>query len=458
MYYKISRRTMKCITKKIIVPALTLMMLFGISALPHQSFAQSSQMYPAPSKSSVTVGDTVSVPIIINPNGESIDTVRAVVSYSADIVQITNFSQGSTFPGTSPRSSYDNQTGLLDWGGFTTASGGVNYAGTFGTITFKAIKAGTATITVTASSHLISSGQESLATRGSANIVVKGTTTPTPPAPTPTTPPTETPTPTTPPTVGAPKAPYVYSATHPDQDKWYTSNKVAVNWSLEKGVTGVSMLMDKLPWTDPGPMSDGLFSSHTYLNVADGISFFHVKTRNEKGWSLVSHYRIKIDTTVPAVTEFNQIPSTVSTQARLNIVASDTLSGMKEYTVSIDGGEKTKWVDDGSHIYTTPDLEPGTHTIVLTVVDAAGNSTDITKTITIEAPKIIPTTTATVTFASSVDNSFLIWLGMTMGGIALTLVLLVLLSLYGAVVARQKREVPKKKTFSLLRKRAKPRK
>lgn len=326
----------------------------------------------------------MTVGIVVDPKGSSVDTVRAVVEYPANMVSITSFAQSGYMDNKSPSSSYNNTNGTLSWGGFTTEAP-VTAAGTFGTITFKALSAGTATIAVGAGSHIIFGGAEQLAARGSVTIVIadgaKPSVPPTPaPAPSPSTPPL--------PVTGAPRTPSISSSSHPDRDAWYSNNDPVFSWSLEGGVTGVNITLDRSAWTDPGTKSDGLFSSHTYTDIADGVWFFHIKTFNEKGWSPVTHYRIQIDATPPIAPEVLQESSIVQSQARFSVNATDSLSGIQEYIISIDDQKPFTWTAGGSRIYTTPDLEAGKHTITFTAKDAAGNTVSRTISFTIGGPSI----------------------------------------------------------------------
>ncbi|MFT5352357.1 MAG: hypothetical protein ACI9GH_000204, partial [Candidatus Paceibacteria bacterium] len=53
--------------------------------------------------------------------------------------------------------------------------------------------------------------------------------------------------------------------------------------------------------------------------------------------------------------------------------ASDETSGIAHYEVMIDGKDTDIWQDDGSGIFETPALSPGTHILFAKAVDKAGN-------------------------------------------------------------------------------------
>ncbi len=129
----------------------------------------------SPDTNSVATGESFNLDVLIAPNGEDLDTVRVVVSYPASMLEVTSYSLGSLFPSTSPGNSINNTTGTLSQGAFKTG-GGVSSSGTVGTITFRALSAGTASVTFGSTSRAISAGDEKLSITGSgsASVTVTG--------------------------------------------------------------------------------------------------------------------------------------------------------------------------------------------------------------------------------------------------------------------------------------------
>jgi hypothetical protein len=106
----------------------------------------------------------------------------------------------------------------------------------------------------------------------------------------------------------APEAPVVNSPTHPDQATWYNNNDPSFNWSASdvSGITGYSYELDRNPGTIPDDTSEGIANSTNYTDVADGISYFHVKARNGSGlWGETAHYRINVDALGPGAPVVN---------------------------------------------------------------------------------------------------------------------------------------------------------
>ncbi len=145
---------------------------FGISTV-HASGAATFSL--SPTNTSVDTGDSFSLSVLIDPSGESLDTARVEIEFDAALLEVTAFDLGSLFPYVSPSSEIDNTAGELSQGAFKFGTA-VTSSGTFGTVTFRALSSGAATISVTSDSRLISDGVEKINTSslGSATISIDG--------------------------------------------------------------------------------------------------------------------------------------------------------------------------------------------------------------------------------------------------------------------------------------------
>lgn len=277
-------------------------------------------------------------------------------------------------------------------------------------ITFKVKTSGTAALSFTSGSVLANdgSGTNILGGLGSASFTLGAAGEETPkPAPAPT---------------GVPGAPVVSSTTHPDSEKWYPANDADFEWSLPRDVTDVNFFGDKNPSTNPGEKSDGLVRSHAFEDVEDGTWYFHIRFKNSIGWGAVSHFKFQIDTVKPDHFDIEIVPSSDPTEPRvkLRFDATDATSGIDHYEVSIDGGTPLNWVDDGTHIYTTPALEGGDHVIAAKAVDKAGNYLEDSVTVSInplraptftEYPRELRAGETLAVIGASIPNSkVMVWL------------------------------------------------
>ncbi|MCP4592137.1 MAG: hypothetical protein GY842_15490, partial [bacterium] len=100
-----------------------------------------------------------------------------------------------------------------------------------------------------------------------------------------------------------PGAPEISSSTHPDEDTWYNNDAPAFEWSTPpsgSGISGYSYVLDQLSDTEPDLSADTPGNSRSYINVTDGVWYFHVRALDNAGnWGPPDHFQVNIDTTNP---------------------------------------------------------------------------------------------------------------------------------------------------------------
>ncbi|MFH1253481.1 MAG: cohesin domain-containing protein [Candidatus Uhrbacteria bacterium] len=155
---------------------LGLMTLGGLSVSSVAHASGDALLWFSPQTYTVQTGSTVDVVLKVNPNGESIDTVRANLSFPPAFLEVVSFTLGSQFPYATPGNAWSNSAGTLSEGAYVYGSP-VLTEGTFGTITFRALSSGTATVSIDDDSRLIYEGDEkiNLSSLGSATVTVGGT-------------------------------------------------------------------------------------------------------------------------------------------------------------------------------------------------------------------------------------------------------------------------------------------
>jgi hypothetical protein len=99
-----------------------------------------------------------------------------------------------------------------------------------------------------------------------------------------------------------PTAPTISSATHPDEDAWYTSDDVTFSWSTPtdaSGIAGYYYSLDHSQYALPTTYYiQG--NSRAYSDLDDGTWYFHVRAQDRVGnRGDADHYRVKIDDTPP---------------------------------------------------------------------------------------------------------------------------------------------------------------
>lgn len=340
---------------------------------PSVTFAASYSI--SPSSGSYEVGKNFSIKLMINAGGDAVNAADAVISFSKDILQVVSATtEGSplTFPVPATAGSVtkadgpavSNSEGLVAFGG-----GGItSLSGTKGvlTITFKALKEGTARVEISKGSIMAGAGQSVLSgSTGASYTITVGSSNPDPVDTT--TPPKEERKVTIPP----PEAPIIKSASHPDENSWYSDSKPKFNWDIPYGVLNVRLGFDQ----DPNGTSTELYKAIEAWEspeVADGVWYFHAKYENRGGWGSSTTYKIQIDTTPPE--EFTISANGGDLSAELRFEAHDSLSGISLYGVAVDGGSprdvQPSELSDG---YRLANIDPGEHIVVVTAYDKAFN-------------------------------------------------------------------------------------
>lgn len=149
--------------------------LFGFLVTNNANANGNATLLLSPNTQTVKTGAEFTLTVQVNPNGESLDTVRVNISFPAALLEVKGFKLGTLFPNALPGNSIDNSSGTVVQGAFSFDP--VTKSGAFGTLTFRALSAGKATVAVTASSRAISDGEEKIDTNnlGQATITISGT-------------------------------------------------------------------------------------------------------------------------------------------------------------------------------------------------------------------------------------------------------------------------------------------
>ncbi len=172
----------------------------------------------------------------------------------------------------------------------------------------------------------------------------------------------------------APVKPSVLIPLYPNSEKWYNvSSNFVASWDLPRDVVGVGVILNKIPTTVPGE-SAGLFNNKNFSALDNGISYLHVRFRNNIGWGPTNHYRIAIDTLPPPLFKVEVLSDDPSDPNPLiKFESKDQISKIDYYTIKIDGLQEIKTANSN---YNLPNLPPGKHSIKVFSQDQAGNITE----------------------------------------------------------------------------------
>lgn len=361
-------------------------LIFAFCILASQASASSASLYLSPSSGTYSVGNTFSVKVKVNSGeGAGINAADGTIVFNSAELSVVSLSKNdSVFSLWTTEPTFSNSMGNIVFGGGTPGSF-IGTSGTIITIKFKAKASSTTEVKFSSGSVLAADGKGTniLATMQSGLYTLEPKII-TPPAEEP--PPEEYLPPSTP--KGSPAAPVISSSTHPEQEEWYSNNDPEFSWKLPSDVTGVSLMLHKKPTANPGPISDGLIESKKFENVEDGIWYFHIKFKNKYGWGKITHRKVLIDTNPPEPfeIEIDNHGDSTNPSPILHFATTDVLSGVEYYELKIRDGDAIPITAAAikTNPYQMSVQEPGTHRVITTAVDAAGNTSIATIDITIE--------------------------------------------------------------------------
>ncbi|MSU60306.1 MAG: hypothetical protein EXS52_00105 [Candidatus Staskawiczbacteria bacterium] len=355
------RNFFKCCGQFFVVAFMALG-LFG--GLPFA--AEAANLYFSPSSGSYVVGGSLSVNINVSSADQSMNAVSGVVSFPQDKLEVASISKtGSVCNLWVQEPSFSNTYGTINFECIVLNPGFTGSLGKIIGVNFRSKSQGGTALSFSSGSVLANDGNGTsiLTNSSSANFFFSDPDN------------TETPPVVNPPSTGVLSAPEISSPTHPNQSKWYALNKAQFSWQLPPGTKSIRLLFDRLAGAIPTIEYVPPVSSKEISDIADGIYYFHARTKSVDGWSSVSHFKFQIDTKDPDYFTINEIrrKDLTNPKAKFNFDANDSLSGIDRYEISIDGKDAQTWQDDGTHIFETYPLDPGNHTLSVTVFDRAGN-------------------------------------------------------------------------------------
>lgn len=355
------------VTKKVIL-TVALGVLFT-SVLP--TWVHAAKLFLSPSSGTFTVGSTFDVNIFINTEGQSVNTVSAVLNFPADKLQLVSPTVGQSVINVwTAQPIFNNQTGVIKiTGGIP---GGINVqSGLVTALTFR--------VKQVSSSALVKFSDESrvLANDGNGTDVLNSVQNGVynlilPP----------------------PQGPIVSSETHPDQSKWYSRKDVILRWASTSSIETYSYMLDKDPSGVPDDVPEGQNATVTYKNLDDGTHYFHIKSLRDGIWGGITSFGVNIDTQPPAAFKPIFIPSsrTSSKNQIINFQTSDALSGTSYYEIKIislspksPNFSSNNFFIEATSPYQT-NLDVGSYDVILRAYDKTGNFREITSRLKVITP------------------------------------------------------------------------
>ncbi len=362
--------------------------LFSLS-----SKASAATLSISPSASQHGVGATFSESVLVNSGGVSINAASGVISFPPSTLQVVSISESSSvvnFWAAQP--SFDNSGGTINFEGVVLNPGFSGSSGNVITVTFRAKAEGQSTLSFVSGSVLANDGLGTNVLSSMSNAAVsvvaaanQGDVT-SAPAVNPLTPP----------------APKITSLSNPDPNGWAATTTPSFSWPVSSDVTAVRILYDGNPSSLPSILYNPPISSKNLSDIADGIYYLHVQLQNKEGWGGISNYRFQIDTVSPNPFSISFANATSSAPSEsVSFLATDALSGIDHYSIQIDSQNPFN-VTPGEvgTSYALPAQSSGSHTLIVTAFDRAGNSTISTGTFTVGENQIFALGQLIINYAS----------------------------------------------------------
>ncbi len=341
---------------------------FALPVFFISSKAEAANLFFSPAIGNVYVGDTFTVSVLVDTQNTAINSVETTVDFPEDYLDVVSLSESksifSMWVQTPAASSTDGDiyfTGGLPTPGYIGSNGEIM------NITFRAKKAGVAVLNYSGSSVRANDGLGTDVFQNGGNGEYTISEKPSP---------TEVEVPTENENVSiASLSPVISSTSHPDSDAWYSNNNPQFTWTFPDEFNGVEVSYDENPVATPNMFYATTSAEKDFTDLRDGIYYLHLQVRSDGVWSKVSNFKFQIDTERPLnfdITELNK-NDTTKTQAEFTFNASDTLSGLDHFDISIDDSVPVVDTDVTNLYYKTPVLDSGKHIIVVKAYDKAGN-------------------------------------------------------------------------------------
>lgn len=324
--------------------------LFFVHVVMHQAQAANASLLLSPRNSTVTVGSSIEVTVQANSSTQGINASDGVIFYPANLITATTIHKRGTFNVWQTEPTINTDAGTITYAGGTI--GGITGTKPLFSVVFKAKNPGLATIQFRSASLLAADGNGTNILSGTGSAIIQVNT----------------------PNPSLPRAPALTSATHPDQNSWYSNQNATIVWQNQSDITGIAVGIDQ---NQDGNATTEQAPTNTVSanNLADGVWYVHVRVKNSIGWSQTSTYAVHIDTTPPVITNLI-LPDTDETVQRhpyITFTVTDSPSGIARVIGIINDEPEFSLTPLHDNLYELPLQTPGKKHLTITALDKAGN-------------------------------------------------------------------------------------
>ncbi len=342
----------------------SIFLIFGARA------ANAATLYFSPSSGNFSVGNILTVNILVNTENADINNAEATVNFPSGLLEIVSISKsGSIFTLWVEDPTFSNNAGTLSFNGGLPTPGFNSTNGKILSAVFRVKRAGSATVAFSSPAVRANDGYGTNVFRVGAqaqfNLISEERPTP---------PPTEEASPVA---TSIPR-PVIRSTTHPDEDKWYSNNNPLFKWDVPAGVTEVLLVLNRSAGSVPFVSYTPPISERTLEDLAEGTWYFNARFRTAAGLGPISSFRVNIDTQPPTAFGISRLDTSDLTNPRpvLLFESSDATSGIDRYEIKVGEGE---WVRIepalAGRAYAIPLQKYGNYAVEIKALDKAGNFT-----------------------------------------------------------------------------------
>lgn len=331
-------------------------------------------MYLVPAEQASSIGQEVSVQVLIDSEGSDINAAQAVIRFPGNILSFSSVDRSKSVFGFWVEDPSVSDSALSFIGGTTQGISGKSLQAF--TAKFKVIGSGKANFSIGDAIVTAADGKGTniltSAKGGSVTVSVSSV------SPAPAAAPQEQPSKIVRAPASAsklPSLPVLKVNLYPDPARWYNQKGEAiVLWNLPEDVSQVAATIDRNPNGIPADFGKDLSNGKNFGELEEGVWYAHVRFKNNVGNSPVASYRLAIDRTAPPLFKVVSVYGLESDnpQPLITYSAKDSLSGIEKYIINVG---PTDVVETKAEEVKLPVLSPGKATISVTAVDQAGNST-----------------------------------------------------------------------------------
>jgi len=369
----------------------------AIFALP--KFVSAATIYLNPASANYSVGSDITLNVLVDTGGSSINAAQANVVYPPELLKPLNSKQGSDFYLATP-GSLNQSPGQIFFSG-AVPGGYIGHSGSLGTINFEVVSSGSIELKLDHASALLNDGFGTEALSATSGATFNAGAAP------------------------APAPPLVSSSTNPDPNRWYPSSNVFLHWTESDKISGYIFSLDQNPTTvATGKVYPPSTVSTEYSALSDGVWYFHIRAKSlgSGQFSDTAHFKINIDTLAPKVLGISIVnradPPRVSDPPIIQFQTLDSVSGIDYIQLSVDGRPVQT---NPTTPYRLSGISQGMHIVSITAYDFAGNSNQAEMPVMVAGDQLSKT--------SAIRGNYFVWqvLSAIAAGIALICILALVL-------------------------------